>query len=87
MNKIKTILLTTAAAGVLSAAIPAQAQDYDSRTWQIRLRSIGVLPDESSSVNIGGKVDVDDTLVPELDISYFFYPTYRRRADPGDVGA
>ena len=36
------------------------------------MRAIGVVPDEESRVNIGGEVDVGDSLVPELDISYFF---------------
>ena len=33
---------------------------------------MGVLPDESSSVNIGGEASVGDAVAPEFDISYFF---------------
>jgi outer membrane protein len=41
--------------------------------WLVRVRGINVNPDVSSSVTvIGGKVDIDDDTVPELDISYFF---------------
>jgi outer membrane protein len=42
--------------------------------WQIRLRGIGVVPEESATVSapVLGSVDVDDAIVPELDISYFF---------------
>jgi len=43
--------------------------------WMIRARGIGVIPDEDSSDwNISGSPDlsIDDAVVPELDISYFF---------------
>ena len=41
----------------------------------LRVRALGVLPDERSTVSvIGGKVDAANTLVPELDFSYFFGP-------------
>ena len=71
----KTILACTALSLAVMAQ-PASAQDqgdiWAKDTWQVRVRAIGVVPDEDSSVNIGGKVDVGDSLVPELDISYFF---------------
>lgn len=39
----------------------------------LRLRGIGVIPDESSSVKpIGGKVDAENVYVPEIDLTYFF---------------
>ena len=39
----------------------------------IRLRGIIAVPDESADIEaIGGDVDVDSFVVPELDISYFF---------------
>lgn len=40
--------------------------------FQVRLRAIDVVPDEKSSVNIGGKVDVGNDIVPEVDLTYFF---------------
>lgn len=50
--------------------------------WMIRVRALGVLPDASgSSVNVLGVpalsspnsgLKIDDSIVPELDISYFF---------------
>jgi outer membrane protein len=47
--------------------------------WMIRARGIGVIPDEDSSdwtVNgastSGPDLSIDDAVVPELDISYFF---------------
>ena len=48
--------------------------------WMIRLRGIGVIPGGSNRVTAGGaplagaKVDVTNSVVPELDITYFFTP-------------
>ncbi len=44
---------------------------WANERFQVRLRAIGVIPDEDSRVNIGGDVDVGDALVPELDLTYF----------------
>ncbi len=62
----------------LSASSLTYAQD-DSNTdtgfskWQFRLRGIVVTPDESATIQgIGGNVDISTTIVPELDITYFF---------------
>ena len=37
----------------------------------IRLRAIGVLPQEDSTVNIGGEASAGNALTPELDFTYF----------------
>jgi len=48
--------------------------------WMIRVRGIGVIPGGSNRVTLGGagiagaKVDMTDSIVPELDITYFFTP-------------
>jgi outer membrane protein len=48
--------------------------------WMIRVRALGVLPDASAKFNVNGvplngaSVNITDTLVPELDITYFFPP-------------
>ena len=63
-------LLLAATALVMTAAAPAFA---DSGDWLIRLRAIDVMPNESASIDpIGGDVDIDNSIVPELDITYFF---------------
>ena len=71
----KTALLCTALT-ILAPTGAAQAADHADwwakDNWQFRLRAIGVLPDDSSTVNIGGDASVGDALVPEFDISYFF---------------
>lgn len=76
MTILKKAALTCTALGLMTLVQPAAAQDqqslWDKENWQIRVRAIDVLPDVDSSVNIGGEVDADNTVVPELDISYFF---------------
>ncbi len=42
-------------------------------SWLIRVRGVGVIPAEKSSITpIGGTVHVTNTFVPEIDFSYFF---------------
>ena len=42
--------------------------------WQVRVRALGVIPQNSGYVNgvDGSDLDVSKTIVPELDISYYF---------------
>lgn len=42
--------------------------------WQIRVRGLGVLTEDSGSINgvPGSDLSYSDSLIPELDISYFF---------------
>lgn len=76
MNK----LLTTAACAALVLALgstAAFARDLPAdplakERFQVRLRAIDVLPDEESSVNIGGEVKADYAIVPEVDLTYYF---------------
>lgn len=43
-----------------------------SGKWMVRVRGIGILPDVDSSTNVAGiGVDIDERIVPELDITYF----------------
>ncbi|WP_421785671.1 OmpW/AlkL family protein [Hyphobacterium sp.] len=61
--------LSTALLALLSGGV-AQADQGD---WLIRLRAINVSPNEGATITpIGGDVDIDASVVPELDISYFF---------------
>lgn len=39
--------------------------------WMLRVRGIGVIPDEDGTGPLDG-LDISDAVVPELDISYFF---------------
>jgi outer membrane protein len=70
-------LMYTAAVLTLASnfATPAHADEATSLLskdrFQVRLRAIDVIPDEDSSVNIGGEVGVDDSVMPEVDVTYF----------------
>lgn len=45
----------------------------DFKKWQVRLRGVGVVANEQSTIGvIGGKADITNTFIPELDITYFF---------------
>jgi outer membrane protein len=52
------------------------ADDFKAGDFMIRARALGVVPQESSSVNVGGTIQgeakVDNSVVPELDFTYFF---------------
>lgn len=65
--------IVCALAGAAMVALFAQDAWAGDSPWLVRLRGIVMVPDESSSVSvIGGSIDVDTVVVPELDISYFF---------------
>lgn len=65
---MKKILLGATAIALLAGA-PASA---DAGDWLVRLRAISVMPNEGADIDtIGGDVDIDTSVVPELDITYF----------------
>jgi outer membrane protein len=65
---MKKVLLSLAIATLSSSAM---AEDAD---WMIRLRAIDVMPQVSSELSNGMTVKVNDSVVPELDITRFFTP-------------
>lgn len=70
---MKKLFLTAATA--LAFASPAFAtDDFRSGDFMIRARALGVVPDESGRVSNGDSVSVDNSVVPELDFTYFFTP-------------
>ena len=44
--------------------------------WMVRVRALGIFPDDSSSqiTTIGGEASVDDAYTLDVDVSYFFTP-------------
>ncbi len=65
--------LTPAFAGDSSANF-SKEDAWKGTKWLIRGRALGVLPDESNAT-VGGApaaLTVDDSIVPELDFTYFF---------------
>lgn len=76
--KLKMVALALICAFAFgSAAFAADAKNVKSvgsaeKNWMVRGRLIAVVPQEDASLNIGGNVNIDNSVVPELDISYFF---------------
>jgi outer membrane protein len=72
--KLTTLsLFTTLLVSTAAMAEDAKSSVKDFSKWQVRLRAIDVIPDESSTlVGIAGKAKADNNVVPELDISYYF---------------
>ncbi|MEK6746172.1 MAG: OmpW family protein [Pseudomonadota bacterium] len=70
---MKKILLTTAAMLTLSSPVFA-AGDFKAGDFMIRARALGVLADEDGRVSNGDSVRINDSVVPELDFTYFFTP-------------
>lgn len=56
-----------------SLAIAQESNSSSFNPWQFRLRAVVVTPGESATIGtIGGDVDISTTVIPELDITYFF---------------
>lgn len=67
-------------AALMIAGISVFGQSAETRTevsakheWRIRLRGLGVVPQESATVGvIGGDAKISNSFIPELDFTYFF---------------
>lgn len=77
-NMKKLLLLgTTSAIAIAALGVNAKAEEssfnsfFDKESWQIRLRSITVAPDESSTISNGSKANAKPDTVPEIDFTYF----------------
>ena len=86
----RSVLLAATTLGLLvSGAAHAGPEAGD---WQFRIRALNVAPNESATITpIGGDVRIDTSIVPELDISYFFSPNLAAElilgVTPHDVSA
>jgi outer membrane protein len=72
--RMSSIALGLGAVLLLSTA--SIAAPYEAGTVLIRLRALEVIPDVGSSVNVGGKIDITDVAIPEIDATYFFDPNW-----------
>ncbi|MEQ1704779.1 MAG: OmpW family protein [Rickettsiales bacterium] len=70
---MKKILLSTVAVLALSSPVFA-ADDFKAGDFMIRARALSVVPDESGRVSNGDSVSISNSVVPELDFTYFFTP-------------
>ena len=71
---MKKLMLTTVAALAFAAPALADESPFKAGDVMVRARVIDVAPDVSSSLSIGGTVNVNHNVVPELDGTYFFTP-------------
>jgi outer membrane protein len=50
-----------------------ESKSNEFKRWQVRLRAVGVAPEEIATIGIiGGDVAISNALIPELDFTYFF---------------
>ncbi len=70
---MKKILLSIVAVLALSSPVFA-ADDFKAGDFMIRARALGIVPDESGRVSNGDSVSISNSVVPELDFTYFFTP-------------
>ena len=59
---------------LLLAAAASPALAAGDSPWMVRVRALGIIPDDSSSQIsvIGGEADVDSAIAPDLNFTYFF---------------
>ncbi|NBO17683.1 MAG: OmpW family protein [Proteobacteria bacterium] len=69
----KLALYTTMFISVATSALAAQNHDADKK-WMLRTRALAVIPQEDGLVSNGQGVKIDNSIVPEFDLSYFFTP-------------
>ncbi|WP_343624363.1 OmpW/AlkL family protein [Flavobacterium lindanitolerans] len=72
MKKIifAVMALTVFGTGLTNAQ---ENKSVDFKKWQVRVRGVGVVPDESAKIGIiGGDAKISNTFIPELDFTYFF---------------
>lgn len=71
MSSVKHLLTAASAVALLAGATPVMAKEAGDLL--IRARAIMVEPNESADITvIGGSVDIDSSVMPELDFTYFF---------------
>lgn len=69
---MKKVLFTLSGFLLLSIGM-LSAQSFPEKRWQARIRAVAVIPNESATINtIGGDIDIDTKVIPELDFTYFF---------------
>lgn len=70
----KPVVEKTAPAKVKAEPVKVESgfRPFQAGDVMVRVRGLAVLPEVSSSVSIGGKVEASQSIVPEADISYYF---------------
>jgi len=74
---MKKLFYAAMAISMLSTSF-VKAQETENTTidfkkWQVRLRGVSVMPDESANIGIiGGDASISNSFIPEVDFTYFF---------------
>lgn len=74
---MKKFLLSLAALLCMQHVTTAQEIQPETKenfkSWQFRIRGVGVVPNESAKIStIGGDAHITTNFIPEIDISYYF---------------
>lgn len=69
MNLANKLALSALAA--VSGLTAAPAFSANDSPWQVRARALLVAPNEHATVSAGGDILIDNSFVPEVDVSYF----------------
>lgn len=73
MKKIVLAVMVLSLFSVNFANAQKDNKAPEFKRWQIRLRGVGVIPDEKATIGIiGGDAAVSNNFIPELDFTYFF---------------
>lgn len=73
---MKKIILTVLSVFALTTIVAQENEEVKTESfkkWQVRLRAVGVVPNEDSTIEkINGEASISNSLIPELDFTYFF---------------
>ena len=74
---MKKLIFTAVLACLVLTGVNAQDNESNSSNdfsrWQVRLRGLAIVPNESATIQtIGGDVQISNAYIPELDFTYFF---------------
>lgn len=73
MKKIVFAIMTLSLFSANFATAQEESTSDNFKKWQVRVRGVGVVPNESAKIGtIGGDVNISNTLIPEVDFTYFF---------------
>ncbi len=83
MSIVKTLLGTALLAAFIAQPALAGERTVNGTDWlakerfQVRVRALGVVPDEKSDVTaagapLAGDLDISNAMIPEVDLTYFF---------------
>jgi outer membrane protein len=75
MKLLQTLVASTALVAAFAGAAAAQDVASEDSKWLLRTRALYVAPAEDGTTDaIGGDVSLDDSVVPEIDLTYFITP-------------